>query len=72
MNRINPKKLLQSKWAAVTPAKKIKHFLVTEISILITRLNRSAHASKSTVTRCKSLRIAQLATFFYEVKTLLD
>ncbi|MBT3834482.1 MAG: TIGR02450 family Trp-rich protein [Gammaproteobacteria bacterium] len=63
MNRINSKKLLQSKWTAVTPAKKIKHFLVTEISIVITRLNRSAHPSTSTVTGCKSLRIVQLATF---------
>jgi len=31
MNQINPKKLLHSKWTAVTPLKKEKHFLVTEI-----------------------------------------
>ena len=31
MNKINPKKLLHSKWSAVTPTKKEKHFLVTEI-----------------------------------------
>ena len=31
MNKINPKKLLNSKWTAVTPSKKEKHFLVTEI-----------------------------------------
>ena len=31
MNRINPKKLLQSKWTAVTPINKEKHFLVTEM-----------------------------------------
>ena len=31
MNKINPKKLLNSKWTAVTPVKKEKHFLVTEV-----------------------------------------
>ncbi|MGK0441543.1 MAG: tryptophan-rich hypothetical protein [Pseudohongiellaceae bacterium] len=31
MNKINPKKLLNSKWTAVTPTKKEKHFIVTEI-----------------------------------------
>lgn len=31
MNKINPKKLLNSKWTAVNPTKKEKHFLVTEL-----------------------------------------
>lgn len=31
MNKINPKKLLNSKWTAVNPFEKEKHFLVTEI-----------------------------------------
>lgn len=31
MNRINPKKLLNSKWTAVNPVNKEKHFLVTDI-----------------------------------------
>lgn len=31
MNNINPKKLLNSKWTAVKPVRKEKHFLVTEI-----------------------------------------
>jgi tryptophan-rich hypothetical protein len=31
MNKLNPKKLLHSKWTAVTPLKKEKHFLVTEL-----------------------------------------
>ncbi|WP_041394882.1 TIGR02450 family Trp-rich protein [Photobacterium profundum] len=31
MNKINPKKLLNSKWTAVNPVKKEKHFLVTEV-----------------------------------------
>lgn len=32
MNRINPKKLLHSKWTAVTPVNKEKHFMVTELT----------------------------------------
>ena len=31
MNRINPKKLLHSKWTAVSPVKKEKHFMITEV-----------------------------------------
>lgn len=31
MNRINPKKLLNSKWTAVMPRNKEKHFLITEV-----------------------------------------
>ena len=31
MNKINPKKLLDSKWTAVRPCNKEKHFMVTEI-----------------------------------------
>jgi len=31
MNKINPKKLLQSKWTAATPTNKEKHFMLTEI-----------------------------------------
>ena len=31
MNKINPKKLLNSKWTAVNPVRKEKHFVVTEI-----------------------------------------
>ena len=31
MNRINPKKLLSSKWTAVTPVNKEKHFIVSEV-----------------------------------------
>lgn len=30
-NTINPKKLLNSKWSAVKPLNKEKHFLVTEV-----------------------------------------
>lgn len=31
MNAINPKKLLHSKWTAVQPVNKEKHFMVTEV-----------------------------------------
>jgi tryptophan-rich hypothetical protein len=31
MNKINPKKLLKSKWTAVTPVNKEKHFIISEI-----------------------------------------
>jgi tryptophan-rich hypothetical protein len=31
MNPISPKKLLNSKWTAVNPSRKEKHFLVTEV-----------------------------------------
>ncbi|MDN2482476.1 TIGR02450 family Trp-rich protein [Vibrio agarivorans] len=31
MNRINPKKLLNSKWTAVAPVKREKHFMVSEV-----------------------------------------
>ena len=31
MNKINPKKLLNSKWTAVAPTNKEKHFIVSEI-----------------------------------------
>ncbi len=33
MNKINPRKLLNSKWTAVTPVRKEKHFMVTEVEI---------------------------------------
>lgn len=31
MNKINPKKLLHSKWTAIKPVNKEKHFIVTEV-----------------------------------------
>lgn len=31
MNHINPKKLLNSKWTAVSPINKEKHFLITKV-----------------------------------------
>ena len=32
-NIVNPKKLLNSKWTAVKPAQKEKHFMVTEVEL---------------------------------------
>jgi len=32
MNQINPRKLKMSKWTAVQPRQKEKHFLITEVS----------------------------------------
>lgn len=32
MNKINPKKLLNSKWTTLTPIKKQKHFIVSDVS----------------------------------------
>ncbi|MBB1273086.1 MULTISPECIES: TIGR02450 family Trp-rich protein [Psychromonas] len=31
MNKINPQKLLNSKWTAVKPLNKEKHFLITDV-----------------------------------------
>ncbi|WP_373079675.1 TIGR02450 family Trp-rich protein [Zhongshania sp.] len=31
MNAVNPKKLLNSKWTAVSPKNKEKHFIITEV-----------------------------------------
>ncbi len=31
MNKINPQKLLNSKWTAITPINKEKHFVVIEV-----------------------------------------
>jgi tryptophan-rich hypothetical protein len=31
VNQINPRKLLRSKWTAVSPVNKEKHFLITDI-----------------------------------------
>jgi tryptophan-rich hypothetical protein len=33
MNRVSPKKLLQSKWTATQPCNKEKHFLVTAVHL---------------------------------------
>jgi tryptophan-rich hypothetical protein len=54
--RLNPKKLLLSKWTAVTPVNKEKHFVVTKVfepeppSLLIEFVELEAvHSRRSTV-----------------------
>jgi tryptophan-rich hypothetical protein len=53
VNRINPAKLLNSKWTAVKPTNKEKHFLVTEIAFdeegLVTSCSIEAVMSKRTI-----------------------
>jgi|TARA_Y100001970_G_scaffold292784_1_gene435821 tryptophan-rich hypothetical protein len=33
VNRINPKKLLHSKWTAVAPVNREKHFMITDVEV---------------------------------------
>jgi len=33
VNRINPKKLLYSKWTAVAPVNREKHFMITDVEV---------------------------------------
>ncbi|MCC4262260.1 TIGR02450 family Trp-rich protein [Pseudomonas aestusnigri] len=33
MNRINPKKLIHSKWTAVAPVNREKHFMITDVEV---------------------------------------
>lgn len=33
MNKFNPKKLLHSKWTAVQPVNKERHFMVTDVEV---------------------------------------
>ena len=33
VNKFNPKKLIDSKWTAVNPVNKEKHFLITELEL---------------------------------------
>lgn len=53
MNKINPKKLLNSKWTAVTPVKKEKHFIVSEVEFdeenLVVSCNIEALISKRSI-----------------------
>ncbi|MEZ9232295.1 TIGR02450 family Trp-rich protein [Vibrio amylolyticus] len=51
MNRINPAKLLNSKWTAIKPLNREKHFLISEISLdeegLVTSCTIEAILSKN-------------------------
>ncbi|MDN3678808.1 TIGR02450 family Trp-rich protein [Vibrio tapetis subsp. quintayensis] len=52
MNRINPAKLLNSKWTAIKPANREKHFLISEMTFdeegLVTSCLLEAVLSKNT------------------------
>ena len=62
MNRINPKKLLLSKWTAVTPAHKEKHFLVTEVDF----------DESGTIERCSLLAVLSKREFEIDWTDLKD
>jgi tryptophan-rich hypothetical protein len=60
--RLNPKKLLLSKWTAVTPANKEKHFVVTKVlepeppALLVEFVELEAvHSQRSTIMRWRDL-----------------
>lgn len=62
MNRINPKKLLSSKWTAVNPVNREKHFLVTEVEfdeqgVVIYCLLEAIKTRRSTIISWRSLKI---------------
>jgi tryptophan-rich hypothetical protein len=54
MNKINPKKLLNSKWTAVTPINKEKHFIISKMQfdeegIVVVECSIEAVMSKRTM-----------------------
>ena len=61
MNTLNPKKLPNSKWTAVKPSKKEKHFLVTEVEfdgggVIIRCLIEAVMTRRSSEIAWRSLR----------------
>jgi tryptophan-rich hypothetical protein len=65
VNAINPKKLLNSKWTAVTPCNKEKHFLVTEVEydeegLVIYCLIEAVMTHRSTVVDWQELKNSEL------------
>lgn len=53
MNQINPKKLLKSKWTAINPVNKEKHFIVSKVTFdqdLITACHLEAVMTKRVLT----------------------
>lgn len=55
MNQINPKKLLNSKWTAVQPANKEKHFTVIEVEY-----DEDQNVTLCAIQAIHSLRIEQI------------
>lgn len=62
MNRMNPNKLHNSKWTAVKPANKEKHFLVTEVE----------YEENGTVASCILEAIMSKNEYVIDWKTLKD
>ena len=62
MNPINPAKLTNSKWTAVTPVNREKHFLVTEVEF----------EENGTVLSCKIEAVMSSNEYFIDWKTLKD
>lgn len=62
MNRINPAKLQGSKWTAVTPANKEKHFLVTQVTF----------DQKGIVTDCELEAVISGRTYRIDWQSLRD
>tara|TARA_R110002072_G_scaffold185038_1_gene341763 strand:+ start:1028 stop:1243 length:216 start_codon:yes stop_codon:yes gene_type:complete len=64
MNQINPKKLINSKWTAVQPDKKEKHFMVTEVEFdeeesVISCLLEAVLSKRSTLIQWQELKDAR-------------
>lgn len=61
MNRVHPKKLLHSKWTAVRPVRREKHFVVTEVSYddegaVVTCLIEAVHSRREHAIDWRDLR----------------
>lgn len=62
MNRINPAKLKGSKWTAVTPANKEKHFIITQVTT----------DEQDSVTSCELEAIITRQTYLIDWHSLKD
>lgn len=67
MNRVDPKKLLLSKWTAVTPVDKEKHFLVARVPLpeppgaaLEWVEIEAVHSKRGRLMRCRDLQDSTL------------
>jgi tryptophan-rich hypothetical protein len=62
MNKINPRKLLRSKWTAVTPRNREKHFIVTRVKFaedgsVNECLIEAVHSGREEMIDWKTLRV---------------
>lgn len=61
MNKVSPKKLLRSKWTAVVPLNKEKHFVITDVefdddSVVILCLIEAIMSKRSTPIQWQDLK----------------